>query len=171
MSIGDLVLVERISGALGRNKLELIFLGHFYRHDYTSLDDLKTGLNDLVESASYVRKLICKPSEDGDGAKGGDAEIEVYAELVGCCVCDTAEDGATMHLREDPEKTDTEGRQQKGEAPVNEGMRLKRVGIPCNESKNEDRRDEKHLISDIDEYCANKSNIADDDELFGQLDQ
>ena len=47
------------------------------------LDDLKTGLQDLEDVSTDHGKLVGERGENGDGSEGGDAEVEVPAQLVG----------------------------------------------------------------------------------------
>src|SRR5579871_6521346 len=87
-------------------------------------DDLETGLEDLEEASSHLGELISEPGQDGNGSEGSEADIEVAAKFVGFCVSNAAEDGVPVHLREDPDEAAAEEDHQKGEAPVDELMRL-----------------------------------------------
>src|ERR1700751_1779110 len=95
-----------------------------------SLHYLEAWLNDLVKVSPYLRELIGKPGKDRNGTEGDDTEIELPTKFVRCRISNAAENGVAMHLSKNPDKAQGKDCQQDGEAPVDEGMRLKGVGIP-----------------------------------------
>src|ERR1700756_4163991 len=83
-----------------------------------SFHHLDSGPQDFEQRAAYVGEVVSEPCEDGNGAKGGDADVEIEAELVWRGVGDPAQDWVTVHLGEDPNDAEAERQEQKGEQPV-----------------------------------------------------
>src|SRR5262249_36569389 len=114
--------------------------------------DFQSWLEYSIETATDLRKLIGEPGEEGNSAKGDDAQVELPTKLIRFGIGYPAQDGIAMHLGKQHDEASADDGQQDSKAPIDEGVGIKGVGVPSDECENEGGCDKDHEVANVDEH-------------------